>query len=98
MDPAGVADLLPWGDLGLAGLVMLGIALILTGRLVPRSTVNEMRQERDLRLEDMRAAYLAEVETRKINETQVGELLENSRTTLQVLQALRDRIGSGGER
>lgn len=86
-----LADIITWSDLGLTGLLTVGIVMILTGRLVPRSTVEQMRAERDARLTDLLAAHQAEVEARKLTIQQVSELEENSRVTVELLRALRDR-------
>ncbi|QBI56763.1 hypothetical protein [Streptomonospora litoralis] len=96
MDGSAIADLIPWADVGLTGLVSIGVVMILTGRLVPRSTVQEMRHERDARLSDLRAAYDASEEARRIQGEQLGELLETSRTNAELLEGLRQGHDPGG--
>lgn len=93
MDLATIADLIPWADVGLTGLVFLGVAMILTGQLIPRSTVAEMREERDARLSDLRAAYNASEEARQLQSEQLGELLETSRANAELLETLRHDTG-----
>ena len=71
-------------DLGLAGLMGLVVLLILTGRLVPRSTLLDMREERDT----WRAAHVSSEAARLAEREQVTELLELSRTASHVLTSL----------
>jgi hypothetical protein len=71
-------------DLGAAGLLVLVVLLILTGRLVPRSTLLDMREERDT----WRAAHTESEAARQAEREQVTELLELSRTAGHVLTSL----------
>ncbi len=71
-------------DLGVSGLLVLVVLLILTGRLVPRSTLVDMREERDT----WRAAHSESEAARQAEREQVTELLELSRTAGHVLTAL----------
>ena len=71
-------------DLGLTGLMGLVVLLILTGRLVPRSTLLDMREERDT----WRAAHVESEAARQAEREQVTELLELSRTAGHVLTSL----------
>lgn len=38
---------IPWQNIGLAGMAILAVALVLTGKLVPRSTLADAHAERD---------------------------------------------------
>ncbi|MFE3578701.1 hypothetical protein [Streptomyces vinaceus] len=71
-------------DLGVSGLLVVVVLLILTGRLVPRSTLVDMREERDT----WRAAHSESEAARQAEREQVTELLELSRTAGHVLTAL----------
>lgn len=71
-------------DLGVSGLLVLVVLLILTGRLVPRATLQDMREERDT----WRAAHTESEAARQAEREQVTELLELSRTAGHVLTAL----------
>ncbi|MFB6811257.1 hypothetical protein [Streptomyces sp. NPDC056387] len=71
-------------DLGVSGLLVLVVLLILTGRLVPRSTLLDMREERDT----WRAAHTESEAARQAERAQVTELLELSRTAGHVLTSL----------
>jgi hypothetical protein len=85
-------------DLGSVGLLSAFVYAILTGRIVPRSTVNDVRADRDARLaevrresDDWRSAWQASQETNKVLADQNKELLELSRTTHQLIKALPGR-------
>jgi hypothetical protein len=71
-------------DLGVSGLLVLVVLLILTGRLVPRATLVDMREERDT----WRAAHAESEAARQAEREQVTELLELSRTAGHVLTSL----------
>ncbi|MCY0919595.1 MULTISPECIES: hypothetical protein [unclassified Streptomyces] len=71
-------------DLGAAGLVVLVVLLILTGRLVPRSTLLDMREERDT----WRSAHGKSEAARQAEREMTTELLELSRTAGHVLTSL----------
>lgn len=71
-------------DMGLSGLLALVVLLILTGRLVPRSTLQDVRDERDT----WRAAHMESEAARQAEREQVTELLELSRTAGHVLTSL----------
>ena len=69
------------GAVALLGLV---VVLILTGRLVPRQVLLDMREERDT----WRAAHDASEAARQAEREQVQEMLELSRTAGHVLTSL----------
>lgn len=87
---------------GAAGLVMLIVVLVLRGALVPRSTLRDVRADRDARLADRdarikeliverdtwRIAYENSEAGRHMSQAQTGELLELSRTAAHLLQSL----------
>jgi hypothetical protein len=75
---------LPVTEAGPTALLALVVLLILTGRLVPRSTLQDMREERDT----WRAAHTESETARQAEREQVGELLEMARLGNQVLNAL----------
>ncbi|TXS39701.1 hypothetical protein [Streptomyces sp. t39] len=83
------------GDAGAIGLVVIVVLLILTGRLVPRSTVEDVRADRDARLAELtserdtwRDAHKESEVARQVAQGQVGELLELSRTADHLLRSL----------
>ncbi|MGA4867551.1 hypothetical protein ACPB9J_33495 [Streptomyces lavendulocolor] len=75
---------LPVSAAGPTTLLALVVLLILTGRLVPRSTLQDMREERDT----WRAAHSESEAARQAEREQVGELLEMARLGNQVLNSL----------
>ncbi|MFE9845761.1 hypothetical protein [Streptomyces goshikiensis] len=71
-------------DLGVSGLLIVVVLLILTGRLVPRATLVDMREERDT----WRAAHSESEAARQAEREMTTELLELSRTAGHVLTSL----------
>jgi F0F1-type ATP synthase membrane subunit b/b' len=95
---------------GAAAIVTFVVLLILLGRLVPRSVLEDVRKDRDARVAEAiadRDARIAEAhaerdtwrdahkesEAARIEaQSQVGELIELSRTSAHVLRALRGEV------
>ncbi len=84
---------------GAVALVTLFVLLILLGKLVPRSIVDDVRKDRDDRLQALvgerdawREAYRESEAARMESQAQVGELLELSRTAEHVLRAIRGEV------
>lgn len=76
-------------------LIALIVVLILTGRLVPRRQMEDLREDRDARLaaaerqvETWQAAYAAAVESRKAAQEQVTQLMETGRAAQDIMNAL----------
>lgn len=87
---------------GAAAIVVVIVMLILSGRLVPRSTLRDLRADRDARLAEVtaerdtwRAAHAASEKARHRQQGQVGELLELSRTAEHLLRSLPIRPEQG---
>lgn len=78
------------GTLGASGLVAIIVVLVLTGRLLPRSTFSEMRRDRDM----WRAAYAESEAARREERAQANEMLELARTSAHVLESLPG-VGAG---
>jgi hypothetical protein len=72
------------GQAGIGGLLSLAVWLIFTGRLVPRSVVDDIRQQRDRWEQAARGSEAARAEDR----AQVRELLEVAHVTEHVLTSL----------
>lgn len=72
------------GDAGLGALLTLVILLILTGRLVPRRTHEDVLTDRD----NWRQAYLESEKARTVEHEQTGELLEMAKLGGHILTAL----------
>lgn len=84
---------------GAIALVTLIVLLILRGNLVPRSVVEDVRQDRNDRIQALvaerdawRDAYRESEAARVESQAQVGELLELSRTADHVLRAIRGEV------
>ena len=73
---------------GLAGLLSLAVWLILTGRLVPRSTVDALLAGKDQEIARLAEAHALEVQRGDLQAEHLGELLEHARTTTQVIRSL----------
>ncbi|MCP9205488.1 hypothetical protein [Streptomyces cucumeris] len=69
---------------GAVVLITIVVLMVLTGRLVPRSTLQDMREERDT----WRAAHSESEAGRAADREQIRELLELSRTAGHVLTSL----------
>lgn len=81
---------LPISTLTPAGLLAMVIILIAVGRLVPRRTMEDVIHDRD----EWRAAHRISEAARAELATQVGELLEHSRTTEQFIRALPEAVAA----
>jgi hypothetical protein len=75
---------LPVSAAGPTTLLTLVVLFILTGRLVPRSTLQDMREERDT----WRAAHAKSEAAREAERQLVDELLETARLGNQMLASL----------
>lgn len=72
-------------DLGAVALLTLVVLMVLTGRLVPRRTYDDLKEERDT----WRAAHTVSEEARAMERAQTAELLELGRTSAHALSGLR---------
>lgn len=72
---------------GMTSPALLGIVilLILTGKLIPRRTYDDMKEDRD----SWRAAHAVSEEARIHTAQQLDEMMEVGQTVKDVLQALR---------
>lgn len=71
-------------DAGSVVLLTLVVLLILTGRLIPRRTHEDVLADRD----NWRQAYLESEKARTVEHQQTGELLEMARVGGRILTAL----------
>ncbi|NUS82774.1 MAG: hypothetical protein HOY75_08470 [Streptomyces sp.] len=86
-------------EVGPASIVVFVVLLILLGRLVPRSVLEDVRKDRDARVAEVlaerdtwRDAHRESEAARIEAQAQVGELLELSRTADHVLRSLREGV------
>jgi len=84
---------------GAVALVTLVVLLIFFGKLVPRSVLQDVREDRNARIAEVvaerdtwREAHRLSEAARVEAQSQVGELLELSRTADHVLRALRGEV------
>ena len=69
-------------DLSASALLAVSVIFILTGRLVPRATL----QDKGLEAERWRAAYEAERDARSTADAQTLQLIELARTTHDIVE------------
>lgn len=84
---------------GAVALVTLVVLLIFFGKLVPRSVLEDVRKDRNDRIAEVVAERDTWREAHRVSEaarieaqSQVGELLELSRTADHVLRAIRGEV------
>lgn len=75
-------------SLGATGLLAVVVIMILTGRLLPRTPVDERLADKDRQIETWKAAYDRALEVQDVQREHISELLEATRTTTRVVQAL----------
>jgi hypothetical protein len=80
---------------GAVGVLVVVLMMVFTGRLVPRSVLEDVRRDRDARLAELAAerdswkgAHAVSEEARHLDQDSVRELLEVARTTEHVMRAL----------
>lgn len=78
-----LANIGPWGLV--AGFVLL----IMTGRLVPRSTMQRERELQQQRTDDWKAAFTLGQETLKVQSAQLSEILT-------AVKAITPAVSPGG--
>lgn len=90
------------GSVGFAGLCTLAIWLILTGRLVPRTSVDALRADWNARLnskedqvQDWKGAYFRLLDTVDAQAKQSEVQLELSRTSAHLIQAVATKAREG---
>lgn len=81
---------------GAIGVLTLVIIAIVSGRLVPRKVLEDVRADRDARLaaekargDEWRAAALAQDERNDVQARQLSELLDTTRTTNALIDGLK---------
>lgn len=86
---------LPEFQISAGVLLALVVVLVLTGRLVPRRQLEDLREDRDARLaaadrqvETWKAAYEAAVQSRRTAEDHVTQLMETARAAQDLIRAL----------
>lgn len=75
-------------SIGATGLLAVVVILVLTGRLVPKSTVEDLRADKDKQIEIWRTAYETSMSAQEVQREHISALLEAAETTTHVIQAL----------
>jgi hypothetical protein len=86
---------LPWANIGATGVLALVVLMILRGAIVPRSTLDDVRADRDARLEEKQREIdalrktMEDLGTAGVEQSmQITTLLEVARTAQHVLVSL----------
>lgn len=74
--------------LGATGLLAVVVLMVLTGRLVPRASLEELRADKDKQIDTWRTAYERALEVQDVQRGHIRELMEANRTTTDVIQAV----------
>lgn len=80
-------------SLGATGLLAAVVIMILLGRLLPKSAVEERIADKDRQIETWRTAYERSQEVQDRQREHISALLEATRTTTRVIQALPSAAG-----
>lgn len=73
---------------GATALLAVVVWLILTGRVVPRSTLDLVRATQEIRLAEAKHEADEWKQAAKVSAQQVGALLEGQRTVIHLLESL----------
>lgn len=79
-----IAAVIRIDQVAFAGLITLFVWMIFTGRLVPKSTTDDVRSERDV----WKQAYFTEAKAGVVKDGQINELMELARTSTHALASL----------
>lgn len=80
---------------GVSGILSLVVMLVLWGKLVPKSALDDLRADKDKQIDTWRQAYERSEEAREVMRGQITELLQVARTTNHVIEALPMAVNSG---
>ena len=81
---------IPLGDLGPWGLIGIVVLLVLTGRLVPKSTLDEKNET----IRELRQAYENERERGDVWASHAERLLQGQRLIVEVIESFRSAVES----
>ncbi len=85
-------------SIGATGLLAVVVILVLTGRLLPKTGVDERMADKDKQIDTWRAAYEKALEVQDVQRTLLTAMTEANQTTRNVIQALPRAAGSPNER
>lgn len=85
--------------LGAGGIILLVVLMVLRGLLVPRSTVDMIREDKQQQIELWKTLAEGRQQLIDIQQGQLDMLMGTARTTERVLDAVSEaaRISQGGE-
>jgi hypothetical protein len=83
--------------LGATGLLAVVVLLILNGRLVPKSTLDEVRADKDMQIGIWKAAYETSMSAQDVQRGHIAALLEANRATTHVIQAIPQAVHLNNE-
>lgn len=75
-------------SLGAAGLLAAVVLMVLTGRLLPKASVDERLADKDRQIETWRTAYERSLEIQAEQRTQLTAMVAANETATKVLQAI----------
>lgn len=78
----------PWDQIGTVGLALIVMALVVTGRLVPRATVDRLLADRDQRTAFLERHIDAQQAVKNELAQQNTELLGTARLATRLLEAV----------
>jgi uncharacterized membrane protein YgaE (UPF0421/DUF939 family) len=79
--------------IGVGSLLAFAVVLVLRGFLVPRSTVQQMRDDKDAQIAVWKSAYETSQRDHAIKDKQITALMEATRTTNHVIAAMSEATG-----
>lgn len=74
--------------LGAAGLLAAAVLMILTGKLLPKASVDERLADKDRQIDTWRAAYERSLEIQDEQRKQLTAMVTANETATKVLQAI----------
>jgi hypothetical protein len=83
-------------SLGATGLLAVVVIMILRGSLVPRTTFDTMREDKDKQIDIWKSAYDRAVSVQDVQRDQISVLLDGNRVTAQVIQSIPRAAGMNG--
>lgn len=93
---------LPLTGVGIGSVLTAVAYAILTGRLVPRATLKDVRDDRDARLAEIgkeadhwRAACEAQTEINRVYSEQIRDLVAVARTTNDLIRSIPGPVSKG---
>lgn len=74
--------------IGVSGLLAATVLMVLTGRLLPKASVDDRLADKDRQIETWRTAYERGLEIQAEQRKQLAAMVSANETSLKVLQAI----------